>query len=278
MQLVIGECVIDLSAVADLSTAAIAFVQASLNPVPDLVIQSNTAARSLIGQRCFIAEPVWELRQSATQNQVVWHDVAAATIMATLTSNLGWPRHAVLSHADHVGATALLFDYPLLQLALMDYFAVHNGGLLHACAVLDGDHTVLLVGPPEVGKSTSARLWHTAGATILSDDRVVVRQRAERLWAYGTPWHSSTPLVSPAAAPIKALLFLQHGATNHATPLTSAAAMRRLLPELYLPLWDAVAVEQVLGLADQIVVQIPCYQFAFVPNASAVDYVRQLLR
>lgn len=278
MQLVVGECVIDLNDVADLPAAAHAFVQASLKPVPDIVIQSNTAARSLIGQRCFWAEPVWERRQSATQNQVVWHDVAAATLMATLTFNLGWPRHAVLSHADTLAATDVLFEYPLLQLALMDYFAVHNGGLLHACAVLDGDHIILLVGPPEVGKSTSARLWHTAGATILSDDRIVVRQRAERLWAYGTPWHSTTPLVSPAAAPIKALLFLQHGATNQATRLTPTAATRRLLPELYLPLWNAVAVEQVLGLADQIVAQIPCYEFAFVPNASAVDYVRKLLR
>ena len=244
----------------------------------DLLIDCNAAARPRVGQRRFQADQVWERWESADAGQIRWNDAVSATVLATLTFDLGWPRRCSLWHTPQVTSAALLFEYPLLQLALIDYWSDHASALVHTCGLIDDGAAVLLFGPPEAGKSTSARLWQAAGATILSDDRVVVRVQDGRLWAYGTPWHSSTPLVSPLAAPIKAALALRHGPANTASLLSPAAAARRLLPEIHLPLWSAPAVDQAMAVADALATSVPCYDFAFVPHASAVDYVRNLLR
>lgn len=272
----IGGCGVRLDNVVGLPAVANAFID-PLAPA-DLVVDCNAAARPEVGQRRFQADQVWERWESAGEGQIRWNDAVSAAVLATLTFDLTWPRRCRLWHAPHVTAAALLFEYPLLQLALIDYWSDHAGMLVHTCGLIDDGEAVLLFGPPEVGKSTSARLWHAAGATILSDDRVVVRAREGQLWAYGTPWHSSTPLVSPFGAPIKAILALRHGPANQAAPLSPAAAARRLLPEIHLPLWSAPAVDHALAVADALATGVPCYDFAFVPDASAVDYVRNLLR
>ncbi len=275
MHVSIGGCAIALPNRLALSPAAALF-GAETHSSPDLIIACSDALQAPIGERRFYADRVWELWSDANVQQIVFRNGQNA-IFAAATFNPGWPRSCQVAQTADRDLAALLFDYPLLQLQLMDFLAANQGALLHACGVLDGERLILLVGPPEVGKSTSARLWHAAGATILSDDRLVLRHRQGQLWAYGTPWHSATPLVAPQAAPVAAIFLLAHGAANQATRLDGPTTTRRLLPELYLPLWDAQAVEQVLALADTIVDHIPCYNLNFLPDSSSVAYVRKLL-
>ena len=80
-----------------------------------------------------------------------------------------------------------------------------------------------LTGPSGAGKSTTARLWQQRGdATVLCDDRIIVRQMEGAFRAYGTPWHGDIPAVSPASAPLERILFIRHGAENRLTPLRPA--------------------------------------------------------
>lgn len=275
MHLTIGGWTICLRGQVALPEAA--FVFRSL-PVanPDLIVTSFDAVRTVAGQRRFYADRVWELWESADKQHIIFRD-EHNDIFASATFTPTWPRTCRLDHATDRDSTALLFEYPLLQLLLMDYLAAHQGALLHACGVLDAERLILLVGPPEAGKSTSARLWHAAGATILSDDRLVLRQQHDQVWAYGTPWHSSTPLVSPQGAPVAAIFLLTHGLENRAVQLAKPSATRRFLPEIYLPLWDPGAVEHVLALTDSIVSTVPCYELTFRPESSVVNYVRTFL-
>ncbi len=275
MHMSIGGCGIELPKRLALAPAAALFAS-DVHSAPDLVVSRNDALQPPVGERRFYADRVWELWSASDTQQIVFRD-GQNTLFAAATFNPGWPRSCQVAHTADRDLAALLFDYPLLQLLLMDFLALNQGALLHACGVLDGDRLILLVGPPEVGKSTSARLWHAAGATILSDDRLVLRHQQGRLWAYGTPWHSATPLVAPVAAPVAAIFLLGHGPDNYAIRLAAPATTRHLLPELYLPLWDARAVELVLGLADTIVEQVPCYSLNFLPDSSSVAYVRKLL-
>lgn len=85
--------------------------------------------------------------------------------------------------------------------------------------MIDRDNTAyLFAGQSEAGKSTTARFWHDEGATILSDDRVVLRLRDGQVWVYGTPWHGEDAFAAPASAPLSRIFFLDHGPGNRARP------------------------------------------------------------
>ncbi|GAA5526917.1 hypothetical protein [Herpetosiphon gulosus] len=246
------------------------------NPTADLTILSRAAAdRYPLGQRLFQADQVWALWQSEHVRSIVGHPPTHAEPLWMLQQTAAdtW----LLSHDSSISAAEVLFDYPALQLILIEWLSAHQGGLLHACGVIDGEQGLLLVGPPGMGKSTSARLWHSAGACILSDDRVIVRWQNEQLWAYGTPWYSSAGLIAAQTAPVQAICYLSHGAINQVTSLSSAQALRHWLPEQFLPLWNPIALDQALQLADYATSKLDQWYLAFVPDSEVISYVRQLL-
>ncbi len=242
----------------------------------DLQIHTCAAAdRYPLGQRLFQADQVWALWQHEHIRSIVGHPPTHAEPLWVLQQTAAdtW----LLSHDSSVSAAEVLFDYPGLQLILIEWLSANQGGLLHACGVVDAGQGLLLVGPPGVGKSTSARLWHSAGASILSDDRVIVRWHADQLWAYGTPWYSSAGLIAAQAAPVRAICYPSHGQTNQATRLSSAQALRHWLPEQFLPLWNPIALDQALELADYATSKVDQWHLAFVPDSEVISYVRQLL-
>ena len=89
-----------------------------------------------------------------------------------------------------------------------------RGVLLHASAVKVGGKGILFSGTSGAGKSTMASLWDgLENTTVLSDDRVIVREHSGQLWAYGTPWHGSARISSPEAVPLDRIFVLHHAST-----------------------------------------------------------------
>jgi len=102
------------------------------------------------------------------------------------------PNHAALAP----------LEFPLDELLMINLLARGRGVEVHGCGVIDWNGSAyLFAGQSEAGKSTSARLWDREGATVLGDDRVVLRLREGRVWVYGTPWHGDEEFASPASAP-----------------------------------------------------------------------------
>ncbi len=168
----------------------------------------------------------------------------------------------------------------LLTLRLL----THRGFVLHALAAdLDGEG-ILCAGVSGRGKSTLARLLDAAGATVLSDERPVVRQWSlpggdaapprSGFRVYGSPWPSSANMARNAWAPLRRLYFLEHGSTNQITPLDPSAALRRLIPVVTVP-WQAPSLlDPVLETIGALVTRIPCAVLAFRPEADAVAAIR----
>ncbi len=277
----IGPCSfhIDFGTTTVLPAAVVPFGQ-SAAPTADLYlgVQATSSLPAPTGQRIFAADQAWELWASAEHQQIVLPTPDHTAITAMLRWLPAWPRQATLLHVPHVQPVELVFDYPLLQLQLMEFLGAHGGCLLHSCAVVDAEQSLLFVGPPEAGKSTLARLWHAADAVVLSDDRIIVQHQGSELLAAGTPWHSATPVVSPRAAPIQAIFLLRHAPNNSITPLQPTAAFRQLIPEVLLPLWHSQGVQTAMSIVDQLIRCIPCYELAFAPTADVVHAVRQFLR
>ena len=258
-----------------LHSTVVPFVVADA-PNPDLTLtaQPVPALDPPQLQQLFVADRAWSLWQATAGR--VWTFHAPDRVLALLEEDNTWPRQAVLKYLPFLSPATMFFDYPLGQLMLMEYLADHQGALLHSCGILVEDRVCLFVGPPNAGKSTTARLWADQGYTVLSDDRVVLQLENHIPWAFGTPWHSSTPCVAPVGAPIQAIFFLHHGPKTVVTPLASGEIIRRLLPEVHLPLWHQERVAAMLEVVDQVINTVPCFDLVFAPTAEVVYDVREL--
>jgi hypothetical protein len=168
-------------------------------------------------------------------------------------------------------------EFPLDELLFQHYLARHGGLEVHACALEVEGRVLLFCGQSGAGKTTTALLWkrHRRGTRILSDDRVALRFRAGRPWAFGTPWHGIGRFALPDGRPLAAVFFLEHGSDTAVSPLSPAAAAARLFARGFPPPWDRQALARVLATCEQVVRRVPCYRFGFRPDRTAVEAALQ---
>jgi len=169
-------------------------------------------------------------------------------------------------------------EYPLDELLMMNLLARGRGVEVHACGVVDADgRGQLFLGQSGAGKSTMARLWQKTGmAQILSDDRIILRERGNRLWMYGTPWHGEAEMACPERAPLTGLFFLRQGQSNALTPQRSAEAVARLFACSFPLFYSREALDFTLRFLERTVTSVPCYDLAFVPDAGVVEFISGL--
>jgi hypothetical protein len=166
-------------------------------------------------------------------------------------------------------------SYPLEELLIINLLPKRQGILLHASAVKVGGRGLLFGGMSGAGKSTLAALWERhAGATVLSDDRVIVREIDGQFWSYGTPWHGSARLASPERVPLERIFLIHHAAENSVRKLHPARAVSGLLARAFPPFWDAEGMQSTLEFLERLVASVPCYALGFVPEAQTLDFIR----
>jgi hypothetical protein len=166
-------------------------------------------------------------------------------------------------------------EYPADELLITNYLATGLGVEVHGCGVVDsetGGH--LFLGHSGAGKSTTTLLWQSLrNPQILSDDRIILRLHDGELWMYGTPWHGEAAFATPGKSRIRRIFILEHGQQNKISPLTRSRAVGELFARCFPPFHSAEALERTISVLDQILDSVPCYQFQFVPDASAVNTV-----
>jgi len=167
-------------------------------------------------------------------------------------------------------------EYPLDELIVITALSGGLGLEIHGCGVLDADgRGYLFAGQSGAGKSTVARLWlEQPGATVLSDDRVIVRPDGAGFRIYGTPWHGEAPLASPAHARLAGVFLLRQDDHHGVRPLPRALAAARLFASSFPLFHDASAIDFSLELLDSLTGAVPCAELGFTPAGSLVDVVR----
>ena len=168
--------------------------------------------------------------------------------------------------------------YPLDEVLMINLLAQNGGIELHACAMkIDGLNIGLIfAGVSGAGKSTITRLWmKKPGVTILSDDRIIVRKRADDYMIYGTPWHGDALGASSESVKIDRIYILKQSLVNRITELKPMDATSKLLIRSFPTFWDRSGMENSLKFLDEMTKTVPCYQFSFLPEDSAVDFILQ---
>lgn len=163
---------------------------------------------------------------------------------------------------------------PIAELCLVTRVARDGGIVLHSSGVLSPQGGYIFTGPSGAGKSTIAQIFAEEGASVLSDERMIVRRSGNGLVAYGTPWVGSGQYAKNASGPVTSLYFIRHGTQSHRIETISPGAiMSVILQQCFLPHWDREAMDSTLAFLSDVIQRVPCRSLAFLKQPDIVDYL-----
>ena len=165
--------------------------------------------------------------------------------------------------------------YPLDQILLMNYLALHDGVIMHAAGwALNGSGWVF-PGKSGDGKTTLTRcLSGLRKGQILSDDRIVIRRTGQTFRMYGTPWPGEGGYAVNRGVKLNRLVFLSKGSVNKMMALEPAAVVSRLMPVLSIPWYDKEKVVALTAFCDLLIKRVPAYELTFRADSSVMDFLK----
>ncbi|QPD03545.1 MAG: hypothetical protein Nkreftii_001319 [Candidatus Nitrospira kreftii] len=173
-----------------------------------------------------------------------------------------------------VGWSPMQLFNPLIEVCFLSYLAREGGILLHASGLSFCEQGYVFTGPSGAGKSTIAEIFADRGATVLSDERVIVRMGNPGFVLFGTPWVGSGQYAANALAPMTALYCIQHGRERHRIDLLKpSTVVTRMLQQAFLPHWDRSGVATTLEVLTSLTTTMPCRGLAFLNQLDIVDFL-----
>jgi hypothetical protein len=164
--------------------------------------------------------------------------------------------------------------FPIDEQVFLNRMALLGGALIHCCGVVHQGRAILFCGRSGAGKSTTARLWREAGATVLNDDRIVIRPHALGVQAGATPWHGTLKDIHPAVLPLAAVFHLHQARENRAEPISSRQGTLRLMANAIAPFYREEPTQSILDTLALAGEQARHFNLYFRPDADAVATVR----
>jgi len=131
---------------------------------------------------------------------------------------------------------------------------------------------IVISAPSGTGKTTHARLWRDLkGAHIINGDNAVCVMN-EGIWhGCGVPWSGSSGEQIAASVPIKAMVVLERGSSNHCRQITGFEAFHAAYENTVCERWDRHHLDVILSLLEQFLQDVPVYRLSCLPDADAVE-------
>jgi hypothetical protein len=164
--------------------------------------------------------------------------------------------------------------YPFDQLLMIGYLGKAKGVMVHSCGVFFNGEGMLFLGASGTGKSTLSSVLSKQGASILSDDRIVIRKDSNGAFIYGTPWQGEAQFSLSKRAPLKKIFFIKHAQKNYIQEIKPADALARFISCSFIPFWNKKGIEFTIDFFSQLLIDYPVYEFGFVPDISAYHFVQ----
>lgn len=225
------------------------------------------------GELLFEPDAVWRMRRDREELIIECRtELFGPEPYKVATFDEHFTRGTILMREDVAGVNPL--EYPLDEVIVANLLARGRGVELHSCGVIDKrGRGHLFVGVSGAGKTTTARLWEHEAASIVSDDRVIVRERDGGFAMFGTPWHGEAELSLPVSAPLAGVYLLVQSDRNALLPLSHAAAIAKLFRCSFPLFHDARALDFTLEFLQRIVARVPVRELYFTRDRSAIDLV-----
>lgn len=160
----------------------------------------------------------------------------------------------------------------VLRAVCKEILASYNGFFLHcSCLEMDGK-AFIFTAPSGTGKSTHTALWRRYfkdRVTMINDDKPIVRLENGAFYIYGTPWQGKSNIGNNVKVPVHAVCVIKQDKTNHIERLSAAQALPLLMNQTVRPK-DKLSMENLLGLLDELLHQIPVYLLGCTISEEAV--------
>jgi hypothetical protein len=163
---------------------------------------------------------------------------------------------------------------PIVEVCLLTRLAREGGLLLHSAGVLSLTGGYIFTGASGAGKSTLSGFFDTHGASVLSDERMIIRKSGETFVMHGTPWVGSGAYAKNESGFLTKLFCISHGPQHQIESLPPSELLARILPQCFLSHWDRTAMESTLAFLSDLITHIPCQRLAFAKHQDVVDYVQ----
>ncbi len=189
-----------------------------------------------------------------------------------------------------------LAHLPTDQIWLAPLLADRNAVMIHSAGVIVNGQGLLFAGHSGAGKSTTVNMLkgvylmnalpgedsnpgNGLKSGILCDDRNIIRHQDDGWFVHGTWSHGDVAEVSPASAPLRAIMFLQQDTTNRLTPLTDRREIwKRLLATLIRPMVTEAWWQKELDVLEKIVEKVPCFTMQFNKSGAIVKELGDLVQ
>jgi hypothetical protein len=169
------------------------------------------------------------------------------------------------------GSQRFLLRDPLHELWISFLLMRGRGLLLHGCGLLQEERVHVFLGESGAGKSTLAKILKEHGrGEVLSDDRLIVRQKPPGFVVYGTPWHGEAQFASPRCGPLATVSFLEKAPASGLRGVTGKEAVTRLFQTCFLAGWPRTGLDFVLGTCRDVGTGVACRVLRFCPDESAL--------
>ncbi len=253
------------------------------NGIADSVLHFGLGelTEEVTGELLFDSGATWQLYRTATGYTLrLATDYHGPVPYRSTHFNHDFSEGHVTIHRPYTEAWQPLnpLEYPLDELLLVQLLAQGRGAELHSTGIVDeAGNGLMFLGHSGAGKTTTSMLWlEHPGVTILSDDRIVLRQDDDgQVWMYGTPWHGLGELSRAARAPLKHIFFIDKGPHAEFSEISCADAVARLFACSFPTFHNAAGIDFTLAFYEQVLQSVPCAILSFRPDQTAVDAVRQ---
>ena len=219
--------------------------------------------------RLYEAEPGWLLESLDTKT----HQPCARALITRDFSHVD-----VWTHGEKInsvqGWVPMKILNPIVEVCLLTRLAREGGLLLHSAGVLSPTGGYIFTGASGTGKSTLSGFFDTRGASVLSDERMIIRKTGEAFVMHGTPWVGSGAHAKNESGPLTELFCISHGQEHRTDSMSPSAMLSFLLPQCFLPHWDRSAMESTLAFLTDLTAHVPCRQLTFANQPDVVDYVQ----
>jgi hypothetical protein len=169
-------------------------------------------------------------------------------------------------------------EYPWDEYVLQRRLGISGGAIVHASVAVFEGRGHLFVGHSGAGKSTIAELAEQAGATIPTDDRVVLTATDDGIMAWGTPWHGSFKRKSRDGALLASLSLLVQDTVDRLEPISPARTVKELFVRTVQSRVTDREVHNTLDTLERVAHAVPCFELRFRPTVDAVRLVFDAVR
>lgn len=162
--------------------------------------------------------------------------------------------------------------YPMGPL-LMYYLTIANEAIMiHASGVSDGEKGRIFSGFSGVGKSTMAKIWKGRGATVVNDDRLIIRKSEDGFIIHNTPMFYED---EPRSAALNAVFLPFHSPENTIARLTGSEAVSRLMAYCIQHGYNKAYIEHHLEFLTELCNRVSVHSLGVVPTEEVIDFIRK---